>query len=183
MQRAPSAVVVGTIAALLPAPAAPQADSTHALRPVVGRSVVTTRYGIVAASHPLAAMAGVQMLERGGSAADAAIAANATLGLVEPMMNGLGGDLFAIVYDSKSGQLYGLNASGWASAAMTPALLAARGLTAVPQKGILAVTVPGAVAGWDALRLRFRWIGELDGLSVKLDCPGCLLYTSDAADE
>ena len=124
-------------------------------RPVVGRSVVATRHGIVATSHPLAAMAGVEILECGGTAADAAIAANATLGVVEPMMCGMGGDLFAIVSDGESGRVDGLNASGWAPATMTPALLASLGYERVPERGIMSVTVPGAVAGWDALRERF----------------------------
>jgi gamma-glutamyltranspeptidase / glutathione hydrolase len=132
-----------------------QADTSLPARPPVGRSVVATRDGIVASSHPLASMAGVRMLERGGSAADAAIAANAALGLMEPMMNGMGGDLFAIVYDAKTDRLYGLNSSGWAPAGMTPALFTARGLQHVPVRGIMSVTVPGAVAGWDALRQRF----------------------------
>lgn len=129
--------------------------STPYPRPVVGRSVVATRRGIVATSHPLAAMAGVEMLECGGSAVDAAIAANATLGVVEPMMCGMGGDLFAIVSDGESGPVAGLNASGWAPAAMTPALLMSLGYDAVPERGVMSVTVPGAVAGWDALRERF----------------------------
>jgi gamma-glutamyltranspeptidase / glutathione hydrolase len=72
-----------------------------------GRSMVTTRYGIVSAESPLAAQAGAQILARGGNAVDAAIAANAVMGVVEPMMNGIGGDLFVIVYDAKSGKLYG----------------------------------------------------------------------------
>ena len=81
---------------------------------VVGRSRVATRYGIVAASQPLAARAGVQVLERGGNAVDAAIATNAVMGLVEPQSNGIGGDLFAIVYEARTGTLHGLNAGGWA---------------------------------------------------------------------
>jgi gamma-glutamyltranspeptidase/glutathione hydrolase len=123
--------------------------------PVPGRSIVTTKLGIVAASQPLAAQAGVQILERGGNAVDAAIAANAVLGLVEPHMNGVGGDLFAIVYEARTGRLHGLNASGWSPSGMTPALLASRSVTRMPNTGILSVTVPGAVAGWDALRSRF----------------------------
>src|SRR3989442_15351928 len=84
-----------------------------------GRSMVISRNGIVAAESPLAAQAGVQILERGGNAVDAAVAANALMGLVAPMSNGIGGDLFAIVYDPKSGKLHGLNASGWAPAGVT----------------------------------------------------------------
>src|SRR5271163_1116705 len=78
------------------------------------RSMVISRNGIVAAESPLAAQAGVRILERGGNAVDAAIAANAMMGVVAPMMNGIGGDLFVIVYDAKANKLYGLNASGWA---------------------------------------------------------------------
>jgi gamma-glutamyltranspeptidase/glutathione hydrolase len=121
---------------------------------VVGRSRVATKYGIVAASQPLAARAGVQMLERGGNAVDAVIAANAVLGVVEPQSNGLGGDLFAIVYEAKTGALHGLNSSGWTPSGLTPALLKARGANGMPRGGIHTVTVPGAVAGWEALRAR-----------------------------
>jgi gamma-glutamyltranspeptidase / glutathione hydrolase len=122
--------------------------------PVPGRSMVATKYGIVAASHPLAAQAGVQILERGGHAVDAAIAANAVLTLMEPAMNGIGGDLFAIVYDAKTDRLHGMNASGWSPSGLTPDLLASRGQKRV-ERDIYSVTVPGAVAGWDALRTRF----------------------------
>ena len=80
------------------------------------RSMVISRFGIVAASQTLASQAGARVLEEGGNAIDAAIAANATLGVVEPAMNGMGGDLFAIVYEAKTGKLYALNASGWAPA-------------------------------------------------------------------
>jgi gamma-glutamyltranspeptidase/glutathione hydrolase len=130
---------------------------------VTGRSRIATKYGIVAASQPLAARAGVQVLEHGGSAVDAAIAANAVMGLVEPHMNGIGGDLFAIVYEAASERLYGLNSGGWAPEGLTPALLESRGMTEMPASGIHTVTVPGAVAGWDALRTRFGKLsfGEL----------------------
>ncbi len=86
---------------------------------------------------------------------DAAIATNAVMGLVEPHNNGIGGDLFAIVYEAKTGKLYGLNAGGWAPRGLTPELLKARGMTRMPGSGIHSVTVPGSVAGWDALRRRF----------------------------
>ena len=123
-------------------------------KPVVGRSVVTTEYGIVAASQPLAARAGVQILERGGNAIDAAIAANATIGLMEPTGNGIGGDLFAIVYWAKTGELLGLNSSGFSPSGLTVELLASKGIEEMPHRGIYSVTVPGVVAGWDALRSR-----------------------------
>jgi gamma-glutamyltranspeptidase/glutathione hydrolase len=102
-----------------------------------------------------ASQAGARILERGGSAIDAGIAANAVLSVAEPMMNGIGGDLFAIYWDAKTGKLYGLNASGWAPGALTIDHLRAKGITAMPQKGIDAVTVPGAVDGWTKLHERF----------------------------
>src|SRR5512141_693219 len=99
---------------------------------VTGRSLVATTRGIAAASSPLAAQAGAQMLARGGHAVDAAIAANAVLGVVEPYMNGMGGDLFAMVYDAHRDVLHGLNASGPAPLALTPGLLQSRGMSAMP---------------------------------------------------
>ena len=119
------------------------------------RSMVITRYGIVATSHVQASVAGAKILERGGSAVDAAIAANAVLGVTEPMMNGMGGDLFAIYWEAKTGKLYGLNASGWAPRGLTIAHVKAQDATAMPSFGIDSVTVPGAVAGWNALHQRF----------------------------
>lgn len=86
---------------------------------------------------------------------DAAVAANAVMGVVAPMMNGIGGDLFAIVYEAKTGKLYGLNASGWSPAGLTAEFLLQQGMTAMPTNGIHSVTVPGAVDGWDKLLQRF----------------------------
>ena len=100
-----------------------------------GRSVVSSQYGIVATSQVQASQAGARILERGGSAIDAAIAANAVLNVMEPMMNGMGGDLFAIYWDAKTGKLYGLNASGWAPKGLTPEHLKAKGTTSMPQVG------------------------------------------------
>ena len=120
-----------------------------------GRSMVISRGGIVAAESPLAAQAGVRMLERGGNAVDAAIATNAMMGVVEPMMNGIGGDLFAIVYDAKANKIYGLNASGWAPAGLTIEFLRKQGLREMPQHGVHAITVPGAVDGWQKLADKF----------------------------
>ncbi len=119
------------------------------------RSMVVTPYGIVATSYVQASQAGARILEQGGSAIDAGIAANAVLGVAEPMMNGIGGDLFAIYWDAKTGKLYGLNASGWAPRGLTPEHLRQKGLTAMPRVGIDSVTVPGAVAGWAKLHERF----------------------------
>jgi gamma-glutamyltranspeptidase / glutathione hydrolase len=124
-------------------------DRSHA------RSMVITRDGIVATSHVQASVAGAQILAKGGSAVDAAIAANAVLGVTEPMMNGMGGDLFAIYWEAKTGKLYGLNASGWAPQGLTVGRLNAKGVPQMPYSGIDAVTVPGAVAGWNALHARF----------------------------
>src|SRR5262249_14197491 len=107
------------------------------------RSMVISRLGIVAAESPLAAQAGARILERGGNAVDAAIATNAMMGVVSPMMNGIGGDLFAIVYDAKANKLYGLNASGWAPKGLTPELLHRKGLRDMPQAGVNTITVPG----------------------------------------
>ncbi|HEU4414407.1 MAG TPA: gamma-glutamyltransferase, partial [Candidatus Angelobacter sp.] len=120
-----------------------------------GRSVVMTDRGIVATSHYLASQAGSQILARGGSAMDAAIAANAVLGVTEPMMNGIGGDLFLIYWDARTGKLYGLNASGWAPRKLTIEYLARQGITAMPHDGIQSVTVPGAVEGWSQAHQRF----------------------------
>ena len=98
---------------------APQESGIRHQGVVPGRSKIATKYGIVAASQPLAARAGVQILERGGNAVDAAIATNAVMGLVEPHYNGIGGDVFAIYYEAKTGKLYGLNAGGWAPTGLT----------------------------------------------------------------
>ncbi|HEV2419754.1 MAG TPA: gamma-glutamyltransferase family protein [Terriglobia bacterium] len=119
------------------------------------RSMVISKEGIVATEQPLASQTGAQILARGGSAADAAIAANAVMGVIEPMMNGMGGDLFAIEWDVKSEKVSGLNSSGWAPAKLTPALLRQKGFTRMPALGIYTVTVPGVVKGWWALHQKY----------------------------
>jgi gamma-glutamyltranspeptidase/glutathione hydrolase len=132
-------------------------------------SMTVTRYGIVATSQTLASQAGAAVLARGGSAVDAAIAANAALGVIEPMMNGMGGDLFAIVYDAKTKKLYGLNSSGWTPAGMSIAALKAKGISgSMPEFGIQSVSVPGAVAGWDALHRRFGKLTLADDLRTAI---------------
>ncbi len=115
------------------------------------RSVVMSREGMVATSHPLAVQAGLDVLKDGGNAIDAAIAAAAVLTVVEPASTGIGGDVFALVYASQTRQLRGLNASGRAPAAATIEEYRKRGYSSVPQDGILSVTVPGALSGWAML--------------------------------
>ena len=118
--------------------------------------MVASQYGVAATSQPLAAQAAVQMLERGGNAVDAAIAANAAQGVLEPMMNGIGGDLFAIVSLAGEQRLHGINASGWSPREMTLELLQRQGIAGeIPVHSGHGVTVPGAVAGWTALHGRF----------------------------
>ena len=119
------------------------------------RSMVASTSGIVASESVLASEVGARILESGGNAIDAAVATNAMMGLIAPMNDGIGGDLFAIVYEAKSGKLYGLNASGWAPAALTAEYLRNKGMTTMPQSGIHSVTVPGAVDGWAKLLQRF----------------------------
>jgi gamma-glutamyltranspeptidase/glutathione hydrolase len=119
-----------------------------------GRSMVITQEGIAATSQTLASQAGAQILAKGGSAVDAAIAANAVLGVVEPMMNGIGGDLFVIYWDAKTRKLTGLNASGPAPRGLSPEFLAKQGFKTIPD-GIHSVTVPGAVDGWAKMHQKF----------------------------
>jgi gamma-glutamyltranspeptidase/glutathione hydrolase len=123
--------------------------------PGQGRSMVVTKLGIVAAPQFLASQAGAHILEEGGNAIDAAIAANAVMGVVQPYVNGIGGDLFALYYEAKTGKLYGLNSSGWTPKALTIDYLKAHHVDHINQIGVETVDIPGAVAGWDALRSRF----------------------------
>ena len=123
--------------------------------PHSSRSEVIAPHGMVAASHPLAAQVGIDILKAGGNAIDAAVAVNAVLGLVEPHMNGVGGDLFAIVWDAETEQLYGLNATGRAPYELDRQVFERQNLDRVPGTGPLTWTVPGAVDGWDQLLTRF----------------------------
>ena len=129
-------------------------------------SATISRFGIVATSQTLASQAGVAILERGGNAIDAAIAANAALGVIEPMMDGVGGDLFAIFYEAKTGKIVGLNSSGWSAKGTSIDFLRAHGVTGkIPGQSVHAVTVPGAVAGWAALSQRFGKLSLKDDLT------------------
>ena len=134
--------------------------SSHGFDRVTGedftsRSEVIAAHGMVASSHPLATQIGLEILKQGGSAVDAAIAVNAALGLMEPTGNGIGGDLFAIVWDAKSKKLYGLNASGPAPKKLSLEYFQKNNLSEYPEFGPLPVTVPGAVAGWSELHKKF----------------------------
>jgi len=120
-----------------------------------GRSMVISQDGIAATSQVLASQTSAQILARGGSAVDAAIAANAVLGVTEPMMTGLGGDLFVMYWDAKTGKLTGLNSSGPAPKGLSPEFLAKQGITRMPNDGIHSITVPGAVEGWYRIHERF----------------------------
>jgi gamma-glutamyltranspeptidase/glutathione hydrolase len=119
------------------------------------RSMVISQTGIVATEQPLASQAAAQVLAQGGNAVDAAVAANAMMGVVSPMMCGIGGDMFCIVYDAKTQKLYGLNASGWAPRNLTIDFLESNGFTRMPTNGIHSVTVPGCVDGWEKVVSRF----------------------------
>ncbi len=119
------------------------------------RSVVMAQHGMACTSHPLSTQAAIDVLRSGGNAIDAAIAANAMEGLVEPHVNGIGGDLFAIVWDAKTKKLYGLNASGRSPYSLTLAEFQKRGLTHIPSDGPLPVSTPGCVDGWFELHKRF----------------------------
>src|SRR5579872_2748697 len=120
-----------------------------------GRSMVITQQGIVATSQTLASQAGAQILARGGSAVDAAIAANAVLAVMEPMMDSLGGDLFVLYWDAETRKLTGLNASGPAPHGLSPEFLAKAGVKEMPREGIHSVTVPGVVDGWSKMHQRY----------------------------
>ncbi|HNP96913.1 MAG TPA: gamma-glutamyltransferase, partial [Cyclobacteriaceae bacterium] len=119
------------------------------------RSEIIAPNGMAATSQPLATQVAIDILKKGGSAVDAAIAANAALGLMEPQMCGIGGDLFAIVWDAKTQKLYGLNASGRSPKSLTREYLVEKGMTRMPYLGPLAISTPGCVDGWFELHKKF----------------------------
>ena len=138
------------------------------------RSETVAVNGMVCASHPFAAQIGLDVLKSGGNAVDAAIATNAALGLMEPTSCGVGGDLFAIVYDAKSKKMYGLNASGPAPKRATIDTFRSKKLDAIPERGPLSWSVPGCVGGWDALQSRFgtRPLADLLAPSIRYAAEG-----------
>ena len=136
-----------------------------AKNPHQSRSVVIAKHGIVATSHPLAAQAGLDILKKGGNAADAAITASAMLGLVEPMSCGIGGDVFVIYWDNKTKTLYGLNGSGRSPHSISRKIFQDKGLDEIPINGPLSWSVPGCVDGWEMVRKRFGTLGFQDLLA------------------
>jgi gamma-glutamyltranspeptidase/glutathione hydrolase len=145
-----AALVAVAVLTLTPAMSSKPGDRPAA-NPRATRSVVMARNGLIATSQPLASAAGLRVLQQGGNAIDAAVAAAAVLAVVEPTMNGVGGDLFAIVYSARDKKVHGLNASGRAPAAATPAEFARRSLAEIPYRGVLSISVPGVVDGWHEL--------------------------------
>jgi gamma-glutamyltranspeptidase / glutathione hydrolase len=137
--------------------------------PFATRSEVIAQHGMAATSQPLATQVALDILKKGGNAIDAAIAANAVLGLVEPTGNGVGGDLFAIVWDAKSKQLYGLNGSGRSPASLTLDYFKSQGLTSIPALGPLPVSVTGAVDGWFELHGKFGSLPMTDILAPAIN--------------
>src|SRR6476646_2100186 len=129
------------------------------------RSMVIAQHGMACTSHPLATMTAIDILKKGGTAIDAAIAANAVLGVVDPEMCGIGGDLFAIVYDAKTNKLYGLNASGRSPYNLTLDEFKKRRLSYIPFDGPLSVSVPGCVDGWFELHRKFGKLPMKDVLA------------------
>jgi gamma-glutamyltranspeptidase/glutathione hydrolase len=132
---------------------------------MAGRSTVYAPHGVVATSQPLATGAALAVLQRGGNAIDAAVTAAAVLNVVEPMMTGMGGDLFALLWSAKEKKLVGLNASGRSGSLATREELVRRGLTSVPVAGAASVTIPGALAGWNDLLVRYGTITLAEALA------------------
>ena len=159
------ALTVLALALPLAAPFGADAADRITGEPFATRSEVYAPHAIAATSHPLATQIALEVMKDGGSAVDAAIAANAALGLMEPTGNGIGGDLFAIVWDPKTARLHGYNGSGRSPRSLTLAEFRRRGLTDVPPHGPLPVTVPGTVDAWFALHGRFGRRSMADNLA------------------
>ena len=133
------------------------------------RSEVIAKHGMAATSQPLATQIALDILKKGGNAIDAAIAANAALGLMEPTGNGIGGDLFAIIWDAKTQKLYGLNASGRSPKSLTLEYFKQNGYSKVPSHGPLSVSVPGCVDGWFEMHKKFGSMKMTDILKPAID--------------
>src|SRR5690606_12919420 len=152
MSLQPRLLLAALLLATVPAAHAADRITGHGF---ATRSEVHAPQAMAATSHPLATQIALDVMKAGGTAVDAAIAANAALGLMEPTGNGIGGDLFAIVWDPETRRLHGYNGSGRSPASLTAAEFTRRGLSDIPAHGPLPVTVPGTVDGWFALHGRF----------------------------
>ena len=133
------------------------------------RSEVIAQNGMAATSHPLATQVAIDILKKGGSAVDAAIAANACLGLMEPVSNGIGGDIFAIIWDVKTQKLHGLNGSGRSPKSLTLDYFMENGYESIPYYGPLPVSVPGCVDGWFELHKKFGVLSMKENLQPTID--------------
>ena len=133
------------------------------------RSEIIASNGMIATSHPLATQIGLDILKKGGTAIDAAIAANAALGLMEPTGSGIGGDLFAIIWDGKTKTIHGLNASGRSPKSLALGYFQSQNLTKIPSFGPLPVSVPGAVDGWFELHEKFGSLPMMDILAPAIN--------------
>jgi gamma-glutamyltranspeptidase/glutathione hydrolase len=175
---------VSVVSARQPRPPAPMADKNWVARLKPGRSVVRARNGMVASSQPLASLAGLEVLKRGGNAIDAAITMAAVLNVTEPMMTGIGGDMFALVYWSKTKELKGLNASGRCPRALTLDHFKKKGLRRVPIDGMEPITVPGAFDGWVTLAEKYGTmkLGELLQPAIELAENGFPVMEKTAED-
>jgi gamma-glutamyltranspeptidase / glutathione hydrolase len=169
MSAARAASIMAASIAMMTISNAQAPGDRPAANPRSTRSVVLGRNGMIATSQPLASAAGLKVLQDGGNAIDAAIAAAAVLAVVEPTMTGIGGDLFAIVYDGKTKKLRGLNASGRSAYAATPEAFAARRLAQIPQNGVYSVSVPGVVDGWATLASTYGRIPLARTLAPAID--------------
>jgi gamma-glutamyltranspeptidase / glutathione hydrolase len=169
MSAARAASILAAATAMMAISNAQAPGDRPAANPRSTRSVVLARNGMIATSQPLASAAGLKVLQDGGNAVDAAIAAAAVLAVVEPTMTGIGGDLFAIVYDAKTKKLHALNASGRSAYAATPEAFAARHLTQIPLNGVYSVSVPGVVDGWATLATTYGSIPLARALAPAID--------------
>ncbi len=171
-----SMIAALVVAAIATSSAQQNTDRVRALpgdRPAANihatRSAVFGRNGMIATSQPMASAAGLKVLQEGGNAIDAAVTAAAVLAVVEPSMTGIGGDLFAIVYDAKTKTLHALNASGRSAYAATPQEYAKRGQTRMPGTGVLSVTVPGVVEGWSELLSKYGTLSMAKAVAPAVD--------------
>src|SRR5262245_50410503 len=163
-------VSLATLALMISVPSHSNSDGKRWSSQIkAGRSIVRAEHGMVASSQPLASQVGLEVLTRGGNAVDAAIAMAAVLNVTEPMMTGVGGDMFALVYWSKTKELKGLNASGRCPRALTLDHFKQKGMRRVPVDGMEPITVPGAFDGWVTLVEKYGTMKLADLLQPAID--------------